>query len=136
MAAVAHSATLKARVPFLHFFDGYRTSHEISKIALLDTDALRTLIDDDLVRAHRMRGLSSDRPFIRGTAQNPDTYFQSRETVNPFYTVTPAIVAETLAQFAALTGRSYDLFDYVGAPDAERIILLMGSAAEIGRAHV
>ncbi len=130
MAAVAHSATLRARVPFLHFFDGYRTSHEINKIALLGEETLRALIDDSLVHAHRMRGLSSDRPFIRGTAQNPDTYFQGRETVNPFYTATPGIVAETLAQFAKLTGRHYDLFDYAGAPDAERVIILMGSAAE------
>ncbi|GIV77592.1 pyruvate:ferredoxin (flavodoxin) oxidoreductase [Litorilinea aerophila] len=127
LALIAQASTLKARVPFLHIFDGFRTSHEINKIEKLSDDDIRSLIDDELVRAHRARGLSPDRPFIRGTAQNPDVFFQARETVNPFYLATPQIVQETMDQFARLTGRHYHLFDYVGAPDAERVIVLMGS---------
>jgi pyruvate-ferredoxin/flavodoxin oxidoreductase len=130
LALVAHAATLQARVPFVHFFDGYRTSHEINKIMPLADDELRALIDDELVRAHRARALSPERPFIRGTAQNPDVYFQARETVNPYYQSCPAIVQQTMDRFAALSGRQYRLFDYVGAADAERVIVVMGSGAE------
>ena len=129
-ALIAQAATLKARVPFIHAFDGFRTSHEINKIELLPDDVLRAMIDPELVRAHRERALSPDHPFIRGTAHNPDTFFQARERVNPYYLATPDIVQEAMDKFAELTGRSYHLFDYVGAPDAERVIVLMGSGAE------
>ena len=129
-ALIAQAATLKARVPFIHAFDGFRTSHEINKIELLSEEDMRAMIDDELVRAHRERALSPDRPFIRGTAQNPDVFFQARERINPFYEATPAIVQEAMDQFASLTGRSYHLFDYTGAPDAERVIVIMGSGAE------
>jgi len=111
LALIAHAATLEARVPFIHFFDGFRTSHEVMKIAELDDDDLRALIDGELVRAHRARALSPDRPFMRGTAQNPDTYFQARETVNPYYLACPAIVQGAMDRFAARTGRRYRLFD-------------------------
>ena len=130
LALIAHASTLQARLPFVHFFDGFRTSHEINKIEQLEDDDIRALIDDDLVRAHRARGLSPDHPFIRGTAQNPDVYFQARESVNPFYLACPAIVQQTMDRFAELTGRQYHLFDYAGAPDAERVIVVMGSGAE------
>jgi pyruvate-ferredoxin/flavodoxin oxidoreductase len=130
MALIAQAATLESRVPFLHFFDGFRTSHEVAKVELLTDDDLRALIDDDLVRAHRERALSPDRPKIRGTAQNPDVFFQARETVNPYYEVCPEIVEKTMKKFAEVVGREYKLFDYVGAPDAERVIILMGSGAE------
>ena len=136
MALIAHAATLESRIPFVHFFDGFRTSHEISKIERVSTDDIRAMIDDDLVRAHRMRGLSPDRPVIRGTAQNPDVFFQARETVNPFYNATPAIVQKAMDNFAKIVGRQYNLFDYVGAPDAERVIVLMGSGAETAREAV
>ncbi|HEY8346633.1 MAG TPA: pyruvate:ferredoxin (flavodoxin) oxidoreductase [Symbiobacteriaceae bacterium] len=129
-ALIAQASTLKARVPFLHCFDGFRTSHEIMKIEMLPDEVIRALIDDELVRQHRLRGLNPDRPFMRGTAQNPDVYFQARETVNPYYLATPAIVQSYMDQLAKLTGRQYHLFDYYGAPDAERIIILMGSGAE------
>ncbi len=131
LALIAHAATLEARVPFIHFFDGFRTSHEVNKIEQLDDDDLRAMIDDDLVRAHRERGLSPDRPFIRGTAQNPDVYFQARETVNPFYHHCPTIVQKTMDKFAALVGRQYHLFDYTGVPDAEYVLVAMGSGAEV-----
>lgn len=130
MALVAHASTLEARIPFLHFFDGFRTSHEINKIQKLTDSDLQAMIDDKLVQAHRARALSPDHPFIRGTAQNPDVYFQARETVNPYYQSCPAIVQKTMDKFATLTGRQYHLFDYSGAPDAERVIVLMGSGAE------
>lgn len=130
MALIATTATLETRIPFLHFFDGFRTSHEISKIEPLSDDILREMIDDDLVRAHRQRGLSPDNPFIRGTAQNPDVYFQARETVNPFYLACPSKVQEVMDKFADLTGRQYHLFDYYGAEDAEKVIVLMGSGVE------
>ncbi len=130
LALIAHAATLEARLPFVHFFDGFRTSHEINKIEQLNDDDIRAMIDDELVRAHRARGLSPDRPFIRGTAQNPDVYFQARESVNSYYLACPAIVQQKMDQFAELTGRQYHLFDYVGAPDAERVIVVMGSGAE------
>jgi len=130
MACIAHAATLKARVPFLHFFDGFRTSHEVAKIEQLTDDDLRAMIDSDLVKAHRERALSPDHPVIRGTAQNPDTFFQAREACNPFYIACPQIVQETMDRFAKVVGRQYHLFEYVGAPDAERVIILMGSGAE------
>ena len=130
MALVAQAATLEARVPFLHFFDGFRTSHEVSKVQMLDDGQIRAMISDDLVIAHRQRAMSPDRPVLRGTAQNPDVYFQGRETVNPFYARTPAIVQKTMDRLAQVTGRRYHPFDYYGAPDAERVIVLMGSGAE------
>lgn len=130
MALVTQAATLEARIPFIHFFDGFRTSHEINKIHMLSDHIIREMISDDLVIAHRKRALNPDNPFIRGTAQNPDVYFQARETVNPFYQNTPKIVQEKMDQLAQLTGRQYHLFDYLGAADAENIIVLMGSGAE------
>ncbi|MCE5257390.1 MAG: pyruvate:ferredoxin (flavodoxin) oxidoreductase, partial [Spirochaetaceae bacterium] len=130
MALIAHAATLKARVPFIHFFDGFRTSHEVQKVEELPYEIMKKMIPDDLVRAHRARGLSPENPSIRGTSQNPDVYFQGREAANKFYAVTPKIVEETMAEFAALTGRKYQLFDYVGVPDAERLIIVMGSASD------
>ncbi len=130
LAAIAHAATLRARVPFLHFFDGFRTSHEINKITLLGDDDLRALLTEEEIAAHRRRALTPDRPVLRGTAQNPDSFFQAREAVNPFYLATPEIVKQTMERFAELTGRRYRLFDYVGHPQAERVIVLMGSAAE------
>ena len=129
-ALIAHAATLKARIPFLHFFDGFRTSHEVAKIEALTEEDMRAMIDETLVLAHRRRALSPDHPVIRGTAQNPDVYFQARETVNPFYDRCPDIVQETMDAFARLTGRSYHLFDYYGDPEAERVMVLMGSGAE------
>jgi pyruvate-ferredoxin/flavodoxin oxidoreductase len=129
-ALIAQAATLETRVPFLHFFDGFRTSHEVMKIEQLTLDDIRAMIDDNLVRAHRKRGLSPDRPVMRGTAQNPDVFFQAREACNPFYLATPAIVQKAMDKFASIVGRQYHLFDYVGAPDAERVIILMGSGAE------
>jgi pyruvate-ferredoxin/flavodoxin oxidoreductase len=129
-ALIAQAATLEARVPFLHFFDGFRTSHEVSKVEQPTTEDLRALLGEDLVRAHRARALSPDRPVIRGTAQNPDVYFQAREASNPYYLACPTIVQSVMDKFAGLTGRQYHLFDYVGAPDAELVIVLMGSGAE------
>jgi pyruvate-ferredoxin/flavodoxin oxidoreductase len=130
MALIAQAATLEARVPFIHFFDGFRTSHEVNKLTLLSDDEIRAMIRDDLVLAHRARALNPDRPFIRGTAQNPDVYFQSRETVNPFYAKVPGIVQAAMDKFAGITGRRYNLFDYVGDPNAERVVILMGSGQE------
>ena len=130
MALIAQAATLEARVPFLHFFDGFRTSHEVNKIELLSDEQIKAMIDGDKVRAHRARALNPDRPFIRGTAQNPDVYFQARETVNPFYAQVPAIVQKTMDRFAEVTGRRYRLFEYSGAGDADKVIVIMGSAAE------
>lgn len=135
-ALISQAATMKARVPFVHFFDGFRTSHEINKIYPLDDTVIRAMIDDQLLRAHRSRGLTPDAPVIRGTAQNPDVYFQARESVNPFYEACPEIVQEAMDEFAELTGRQYHLFDYIGAPDAERVIVLMGSGAETVRETV
>src|SRR2546423_2840133 len=126
LALIAHAATLEARVPFLHFFDGFRTSHEINKIEQLNREDLHAMIDDTLVQAHRQRALSPEHPFIRGTAQNPDVYFQARETTNPYYASCSAIVQKTMDKFGALIGRQYHLFDYVGAPDAEHVIVMMG----------
>jgi pyruvate-ferredoxin/flavodoxin oxidoreductase len=130
MALIAQASTLEARLPFLHIFDGFRTSHEVMKIEPLVEADIRAMIDDERVRAHRARGLSPDHPFIRGTAQNPDVYFQARETVNPFYLNAPTVVQNTMDRFGELVGRHYHLFDYVGAPHAERVIVLMGSGAE------
>ncbi len=130
LALVAHAATLEARVPFLHFFDGFRTSHEINTIVPLSTDELRAMIDEELVAAHRRRALSPDHPFIRGTAHNPDTFFQARESVNPYYLAGPDIVQQAMDRFATLTGRHYHLFDYTGDPRAERVIVAMGSGAQ------
>ncbi len=129
-ALIAQAATLEARVPFLHFFDGFRTSHEVNSVERVSDEVIRAMIDDELVLAHRSRGLSPDHPVLRGTAQNPDVYFQGRETVNPFYAACPAIVQKAMDKFAKLTGRQYRLFDYVGAKDAERVIVMMGSGAE------
>ncbi len=129
-ALVAQAATLEARIPFLHFFDGFRTSHEIGRLTLLSDDDLRALIDESLVLAHRRRALDPDRPFIRGTAQNPDVYFQAREAVSPFYARLPGVVEASFERFAERTSRRYRLFDYTGAPDAERVIVIMGSGGE------
>ncbi|MFQ5469358.1 MAG: pyruvate:ferredoxin (flavodoxin) oxidoreductase [Gammaproteobacteria bacterium] len=129
-ALICHAATLKSRVPFINFFDGFRTSHEINKIELISDDVIRAMIDDDLVYEHRKRALNPDNPFIRGTAQNPDVYFQGRESANPFYNKVPEIIEETMAELASMTGRQYRLFDYYGAEDAEHVIVVMGSAAQ------
>ncbi|MGO9895130.1 MAG: pyruvate:ferredoxin (flavodoxin) oxidoreductase [Bryobacteraceae bacterium] len=136
LALIAHAATLEARVPFLHFFDGFRTSHEVAKVEQLSRDDIRAMIDEDLVMAHRARALSPERPVIRGTAQNPDFYFQAREACNSFYLATPAIVQKTMDKFALLVGRHYHLFDYEGAPDAERVIVIMGSGGEVAHEAV
>ncbi|MGC8666925.1 MAG: pyruvate:ferredoxin (flavodoxin) oxidoreductase [Chthonomonadales bacterium] len=130
LALIAQAATLEARIPFIHAFDGFRTSHELQKIERLGDEDIRAMINEDAVRAHRARALSPDHPVIRGTAQNPDVFFQARETVNPYYLAVPTILQNTMDRFAQLTGRSYHLYDYVGAPDAERVIILMGSACE------
>ena len=129
-ALISQAAALESRVPFLHVFDGFRTSHEVQKVEMLSDDDLRALLDADLIGAHRARALSPDHPFIRGTAQNPDVYFQARETVNPYYQATPSTVQRMMYRLAARTGRQYHLFDYVGAPDAERVVILMGSGAQ------
>jgi pyruvate-ferredoxin/flavodoxin oxidoreductase len=130
LAAIAHAATLRARVPFLHFFDGFRTSHEVAKIEELTDEDLRSLVDEEDVRAHRRRALTPEQPVIRGTAQNPDTFFQAREAANPWYRACPDVVGAAMDRFAALTGRRYRLFDYAGHPQAERVIVMMGSGAE------
>ena len=130
LALIAHAATLESRIPFLHFFDGFRTSHEVAKIEQLTLDDMRALINDDMVRAHRERALSPDHPVLRGSAQNPDVYFQGREAVNPYYLACPTIVQNVMDKFAAVVGRQYHLFEYVGAPDAEEVIIIMGSGAE------
>ena len=129
-ALIAQASTLKARIPFMHIFDGFRTSHEVMKIEKLSDEQMRSLIDDQLVNAHRCRALSPDRPQIRGTAQNPDVFFQSRERANPYYLAAPGIVQNVMDAFAAATGRQYHLFDYVGAPDADRVLIMMGSGCE------
>ena len=129
-AALAHAATLLSRVPFLHFFDGFRTSHELAKIEELGDDDLRALFDEDAIRAHRARALTPERPVVRGTAQNPDTFFQAREAASPFYRTCPALVRRLMDELAARTGRRYRLFDYHGHPQAERVVVLMGSGAE------
>ena len=136
MALITQASTLEARVPFIHFFDGFRTSHEVNKITLLSDADIRAMIDDDLVRAHRQRGLGPDIPFMRGTAQNPDVYFQGRESVNPWYARTPEIVERKMRDFGELTGRHYQLFEYHGDPQAQRVIILMGSGADTVRETV
>ncbi len=130
LALIAHAATLETRIPILHFFDGFRTSHEVAKIELLDHDTVRAMIDEEAVRSHRARALSPEHPVLRGSSQNPDVYFQGREAVNPYYERFPDRLQEVMDRFAGLTGRRYHLFDYEGAPDAERILVLMGSGAE------
>ncbi|MCK6681755.1 MAG: pyruvate:ferredoxin (flavodoxin) oxidoreductase [Thermoanaerobaculia bacterium] len=129
-AAISTAATLRSRIPFLHFFDGFRTSSEVVKIEELTDDDLRTMVPEDLVRAHRSRALTPDKPVLRGTAQNPDVFFQAREACNGYYTACPPIVQEEMDRFAKLTGRSYHLFDYFGDPEAEKVIILMGSGAQ------
>jgi pyruvate-ferredoxin/flavodoxin oxidoreductase len=135
-ALIAQAATLESRIPFIHFFDGFRTSHEVMKIEQLTLDDMRAMIDDDMVHAHRMRRLSPDHPVLRGTAQNPDVFFQAREACNPYYQATPAIVQKAMDKFAAISGRQYHLFDYFGAPDAERVIIIMGSGGEAAQETV
>jgi pyruvate-ferredoxin/flavodoxin oxidoreductase len=130
MALIAQAATLNSRVPFLHFFDGFRTSHEVAKVEELTDNDIRALIDEEKVAEHRQRALTPDRPLLRGTAQNPDTFFQNREACNPFYLACPAAVQAAMDKFAEVVGRQYHLFDYVGDPDAERVIILMGSGAD------
>ncbi|MBL0356014.1 MAG: pyruvate:ferredoxin (flavodoxin) oxidoreductase [Chitinophagaceae bacterium] len=129
-ALIAQAATLRSRIPFVHFFDGFRTSHEVNKLELLSDEQIKAMIPDELVIAHRNRGLNPEHPFIRGTAQNPDVYFQGRETVNTFYNNTSGIVEDVMNEFAAMTGRQYELFQYSGAADAERVVIIMGSGAE------
>ncbi len=130
MGLIAQAATLESRVPFLHFFDGFRTSHEVSKIEVLTDEEIRAMIDENLIRAHRARRMTPDAPVLRGTSQNPDVYFQARETVNPYYEACPGIVQRLFDKFAQLTGRQYNIYEYYGAPDAERVIVQMGSGVE------
>ena len=129
-ALIAQAATLRSRIPFMHFFDGFRTSHEVNKLELLSDEQIKSMIPDEFVFAHRKRALNPDHPFIRGTAQNPDVYFQGRETVNQYYDQTPAIVASVMEAFAKMTGRKYELFEYTGAPDAKYLTIIMGSGGE------
>ncbi len=135
-ALIAQAATLGSRVPFVHFFDGFRSSHEVMKIEQLTEEDMRAMIDDALVRSHRGRRLSPENPVLRGSAQNPDVFFQAREACNPYYLATPAIVQKAMDRFAAIVGRQYRLFDYLGAPDAERVVVLMGSGAEAAQETV
>jgi pyruvate-ferredoxin/flavodoxin oxidoreductase len=130
LAIIAQAATLETRIPFIHFFDGFRTSHEVGKVEQLTVDDMKAMLPSELIRAHRARALSPDAPVIRGTAQNPDVYFQGRETVNPYYLKVPGIVQKAMDRFAEIAGRQYKLYEYEGAPDAERVIILMGSGAE------
>jgi pyruvate-ferredoxin/flavodoxin oxidoreductase len=136
MALIAQAASLESRIPFLHFFDGFRTSHEVAKVEQLTPDDLRAMIDDELVSAHRNRSLNPDRPVLRGTAQNPDVFFQAREACNPYYLAAPTIVQNAMDKFAKIVGRQYHLFDYAGAPDAERILIMMGSGADVAHEAV
>jgi pyruvate-ferredoxin/flavodoxin oxidoreductase len=130
LALIAQAATLRSRIPFVHFFDGFRTSHEVQKIEMLSDDDLKALVPDELLQPIRDRAMTPDRPVLRGTAQNPDAFFQGREGCNPFYAACPGIVQEAMDQFAKVVGRTYNLFDYVGAPDADRVVVLMGSGCE------
>ena len=130
LALIAHAATLESRIPFLHFFDGFRTSHEVGKIDMIGKDVVRAMINDERVYEHHARGLTPDRPVLRGTAQNPDVYFQARETVNPFYDKCPDIVEQAMVKFAELTSRRYHLYEYHGAADAEFVTIIMGSGCE------
>src|SRR5450631_1614003 len=127
LALIAHRATLESRIPFLHFFDGFRTSHEVNKIVPLADEDLRAMVPDELVTAHRMRALSPDHPVLRGSAQNPDVFFQAREAANTYYAAVPGIVSAAMERFAQLTGRRYRIFDYIGHPQADRVVILMGS---------
>jgi pyruvate-ferredoxin/flavodoxin oxidoreductase len=136
LALIAHASTLKSRLPFIHFFDGFRTSHEINKIEPLGDTEIQKMIDEDLIQAHRNRALSPDHPFIRGTAQNPDVYFQARESVNAYYAACPNIVQQMMYKFGAITKRNYHLFDYTGKPNAEKVIVIMGSGAETAQETV
>ena len=136
LAAIAHASTLESRIPFVHFFDGFRTSHEVNVISELEDGVLRSLVDDELVRSHRERALSPDHPVLRGSAQNPDVFFQAREAANPFYAIAPRIVQGVMDRFAELTGRAYHLFDYHGHPEAERVLVLMGSGEGAARETV
>ncbi|HUC30763.1 MAG TPA: pyruvate:ferredoxin (flavodoxin) oxidoreductase [Candidatus Acidoferrum sp.] len=136
MALIAHAATLETRIPFLHFFDGFRTSHEVNKIEMLNDDDVRALLNMDRIIEHRQRALSPDHPVLRGTAQNPDVFFQIRETANPYYDAAPAKILAVMNKFAEVVGRQYHLFDYVGAHDAERVIIMMGSGAEVAHETV
>jgi pyruvate-ferredoxin/flavodoxin oxidoreductase len=136
LALVAHAATLESRVPFVHFFDGFRTSHEVGKIAQISNDVLRAMISEEHVLAHRGRGLTPDRPMLRGTAQNPDVYFQAREAANKFYVGLPERVQKAMDQFAKLTGRAYKIYEYCGAPDADRVVVVMGSGCEVAHETV
>ncbi|HUL45033.1 MAG TPA: pyruvate:ferredoxin (flavodoxin) oxidoreductase [Bacteroidota bacterium] len=135
-ALIAQAATLEARVPFLHFFDGFRTSHEVMKIEQLSDNDLRAMIPDELVFAHRLRALSPEHPVLRGSAQNPDVFFQSRETVNPYYQRCPGIVQRAMDKFATIVGRQYKLYEYVGSPTADRVVVIMGSGAEAAQETV
>ncbi len=130
LALIAQTATLESRIPFMHFFDGFRTSHEVGKILPITDDIIRSMVDDKYIIQFRQNALSPDRPILRGSAQNPDVFFQAREACSPFYNAVPSIVQQVMDRFAALTGRSYRLFDYYGAADAERVIVIMGSGAE------
>ena len=129
-ALIAQEATLESRVPFLHYFDGFRTSHEVSKIEMVTDEVIRQMINEDFVIAHRQRAMNPDRPVLRGTAQNPDVFFQAREACNPFYAKCADITAKVMDKFAAVTGRQYKPFQYVGDPKAERVVILMGSGCE------
>src|SRR6516165_1374818 len=129
-AAIAQRASLKSRVPFLHFFDGFRTSHEVAKVEELTDDDLRQMIPEELVADHRARALTPDRPVLRGTAQNPDAFFQAREAINPYYAAAAEHVQEAMDEFAKITGRKYKLFEYHGHPEAERVIVAMGSGCD------
>jgi pyruvate-ferredoxin/flavodoxin oxidoreductase len=135
-ALLAQAASLESRIPFIHFFDGFRTSHEVAKVEQLTPDDMRAMLDEEMIRLHRQRSMSPDHPVLRGTAQNPDVYFQGRETVNPYYLACPAIVQRLFNQFADLAGRQYNLFDYAGHPEAERVLVVMGSGAETVRETV
>jgi len=130
LSVIAHVAALEGRIPVLHFFDGFRTSHEVAKISAVDAPLLRAMVDDTLVQAHRDRALDPEHPVLRGSSQNPDVYFQGRETVNPFYERFPAVVDSAMERFGELSGRRYRLVDYTGDPQAERVMVLMGSGAE------
>ncbi len=129
LALISHAATLRSRVPFIHFFDGFRTSHELSTIEAIEDDTMRSMIDDDLITAHRLRSLDPDRPVVRGTAQNPDVFFQAAEASNPYRQAVPNIVQEEMDRFASLTGRQYKLFEYQGHPSATKVVVVMGSGA-------
>ncbi len=136
LALIAHSSTLKSRIPFVHFFDGFRTSSEVQKIEVVSDEVIGAMIDEEAITAFRRRALDPERPVLRGTSQNPDVYFQGRETVNPYHLAVPAIVQDAMDRFASLTGRAYRLFDYVGAPDAERVLVMMCSGAEVAHETV